>query len=146
MDVERLDAEEAAGWIELAGLFDRVAIDRFEEPTLTPDGWSPKDAMFHVIAWCDEASEALDRVRTGTADPTDDETIEKKNRRFFETSRAMDPDEVRSRFAPARDRMVRSWARLDEITPGAWEWFDESGPRHYAGHVRDLRRWLEGAP
>ncbi|MFN8234177.1 MAG: hypothetical protein U0V56_12165 [Actinomycetota bacterium] len=29
-----------------------------------------------------------------------------------------------------------------EITPDAWSWFDESGARHYAEHVGDLRRWL----
>ena len=39
---------EEEGWRRLQAAFARVPEDRFEEPTLTPDGWSPKDAMFHV--------------------------------------------------------------------------------------------------
>ena len=48
MDVDRLLAEEEAGWRRLHEVFARVPADRFEEPGLTPDGWSPKDTMFHV--------------------------------------------------------------------------------------------------
>ncbi len=146
MDVDRLRADEEAGWIELGALFGRVPLERFAEPSVTPDGWSTADVMFHVIAWCDEASDALDRARVGAPDPQDGEDTETKNHRFLKISQGMDADEIRSRFSPARDRLLRTWDALDEITPHAWEWFEESGPRHYADHAKDLRGWLESGP
>jgi hypothetical protein len=146
VDAERLLAEEDAGWRELTALFDQVPRERFEEPSVTPEGWSAKDVMFHVVAWLDEASEALDRERVGTPDPEGLDT-DAKNARFSEISRALDTEDVRSRLEPSRDRMLRCWASLDEVTPDAWSWFDESGPRHYAEHVKDLRVWIgQGAP
>ena len=146
MDAERLLAEEDAGWREMTELFNRVPRERFEEPSVTAEGWSAKDVMFHVVAWLDEASEALDRDRAGEPD-TEGLDTEAKNAGFFEISQALDADEVRSRLQPARDRMHRSWAALDVVTPNAWEWFEESGPRHYADHAKGLRAWIgQGGP
>ena len=39
--------------------------------------------------------------------------------------------------------MRQAFAALDEVDADAWEWFDESGPRHYEHHLPDLRRFLE---
>jgi len=30
------------------------------------------------------------------------------------------------------------------VKAGAWSWFEESGPNHYAKHVHDLSAWLHG--
>jgi hypothetical protein len=146
MDAERLLAEEDAGWGELTALLEQVPQERFEEPTVTVEGWSAKDVMFHVAAWLDEASDALDRELAGVSDPEGLDT-EAKNTRFLEISRALGAEDVRSRLEPSRDRMLRCWAALDAVTPSAWEWLNESGPRHYAEHVKDLRAWIEqGGP
>ena len=142
MDVEGLLKEEDAGWNELTALFEQVPGERFEEPTVTVEGWSAKDLMFHVVAWLDEASEVLDRERAGVSDPEGLDT-DAKNAHFLEISRALDSEDVRSRLEPSRDRMLRCWAALDAPTPNAWEWVNESGPRHYAEHVKDLRSRIE---
>jgi hypothetical protein len=146
VDAERLLAEEDSGWREMTALFEQVPKERFEEPSVTPEGWSAKDVMFHVVSWLDEASDALDRERAGTPDPEGLDT-DAKNTGFFEVSQALDANEVRSRLHPARDRMHRAWTALEAPTPDAWEWFNESGPRHYAEHVKDLRAWIgQGEP
>ena len=50
--------------------------------------------------------------------------------------------EVRAGFGDGRARMLAAFRALDEVTPDAWEWFEESGPLHYAKHVEDLAAWL----
>jgi hypothetical protein len=58
----------------------------------------------------------------------------------------MSPDDVRADFLDARRRMVEAFEALDDVTPVAVEWFEESGALHYAKHVEDLRDFLgEGA-
>ena len=82
-EAERLAAEEDVAWTELHATFAMIPPDRFEEPKLTADGWSPKDAMFHVAAWCAEAANQLERMRLGTyVDPMIDSDIQ--NREWFD--------------------------------------------------------------
>jgi Mycothiol maleylpyruvate isomerase N-terminal domain len=143
MDVSRLLAEEEEGWDRLCGVFASIPDDRFEEPTLTPEGWSPKDAMFHVGAWLQDCAEVLERIRQGTFRREEvDEDIESTNRAWFERSRGMAADEVRAGFFDGRRRVIASFTTLPRIPPDAWEWFEESGPLHYAKHVKDLEAWL----
>jgi Mycothiol maleylpyruvate isomerase N-terminal domain len=145
MDVDRLVADETSGWKRLADVFARIPAGRFEEPTLTPEGWSPKDAMFHVGAWMDDCGSQLERIRAGSFDPTEEtrDAIERQNAAWFRLSQSMDPTEVRSGFEAARVRMLEEFGRLGEVTPEAWEWFEESGPLHYAKHGSDLEAWLD---
>ena len=143
MDVPGLLAEEAAGWDRLCELFATISEERFAEPTLTPDGWSPKDAMFHVGAWLEDCAGVLEQIREGTFRREEaDEDIEGTNRTWFERSRAMAADEVRACFSDGRRRALGSFTTLPHITPEAWEWFEESGPLHYAKHAKDLEAWL----
>jgi len=144
MDVEPLLAEERAGWEELRSVLDRIPLDRIEEPGVTPEGWSPKDVMFHVGAWCAECANQLEQIRLGTFVNQEDWEEDRRNREWFETSRRLDVSTVRAELHTAHARMLREWEALSEITPAAWEWFEESGSLHYAEHVRDLRGWLEG--
>jgi hypothetical protein len=143
---ERLAAEEDAAWAELHAAFEVISPDRFEEPKLTPEGWSPKDAMFHVAAWCAEASNQLQRMRLGTyVDPLID--TDAQNREWFEISKGLDGSTVKAELHAARTRMRKEWCELceeAEPTPDAVEWFEESGHLHYGGHRRDLLTWLEG--
>jgi len=145
MDPDRLLAEEEEGWRALHEALSGIPADRMEEPTVTPEGWSPKDVSFHVAAWLAEAATFLRRMAAGTFDPAEDpdrEQIERMNAEWFTVSRDMDVSTVRIELEAARVEMRLAWGALPEVTPDAWSWFDESGARHYAEHVRDLRRWL----
>ena len=149
IDAPRLLGEEEAAWRNIWERFEGISEDRFEDPSLTPEGWSPKDAMFHVAAWMDDCGLQLERMRDGSFDPTEETraTIERQNQAWFELSRTMDPADVRSRFATSRRRMVEAFRALglarDEHTSEAIEWFEESGALHYAKHDEDLRAFIE---
>jgi hypothetical protein len=146
-DADRLAAEEDAAWVELHAAFELVPTERFEEPRLTSDGWSPKDVMFHVAAWCAEAANQLERMRMGTyVDPQIDTVA--RNREWFEISKGLDIPTVKAELHAARVRMRQEWCELCELghpTPDATEWFEESGQFHYGGHRRELLTWLEGS-
>lgn len=149
MDVERLLAQEEAGWRELHATFDAVSAGRFDEPGVNVEGWSPKDLMFHVGAWCAECGVQLERIAMGTFEANDalsGQTVDQMNRAWLETSRTLDPPTVLAGFHAARTRMMQAWQALDDLTADAWEWFEESGPLHYAEHLRELRGWLEVRP
>jgi hypothetical protein len=142
VDVEGLLAEEERGWLELTDVFGDVPPDRFDEPSVTDEGWSPKDVMYHVAAWAEEATKVLGRIAAGTHRGSDPD-IQALNEEWFEEGRGLEDDVVRIRFAKGRVAMRQAFSRLPEVDPNAWEWFEESGPRHYAEHLPDLRSFLE---
>ncbi|MGZ8581362.1 MAG: maleylpyruvate isomerase N-terminal domain-containing protein [Actinomycetota bacterium] len=143
-DLQRLLREEEVAWRVLGHHFGRVGEDRFEEPTLTLEGWSPKDAMFHIAGWMDDCAVQLGRISAGTFDPTEEtrEAIERQNQAWFEISRTTGPADAHSGFAASHRRMVQAFGALDEATPEAVEWFEESGALHYETHVEALRVFL----
>jgi hypothetical protein len=142
MDVALLLDDESRGWLELTEVFGDVPPDRFDEPSVTDEGWSPKDVMYHVAAWAEEAATVLGRIAAGTHREGDVDT-QAKNEEWFEVGRGLDDDVVRIRFAKGRVAMRQAFSRLREVDATAWEWFDESGPRHYREHLPDLRAFLE---
>lgn len=144
MDTVRLLREESQWWDALRGAVASVDPDRLEEPTLTPGGWSVRDVMFHVGAWCADAQVQLERMRAGTFEIRIDTVsdIERQNAEWFELSRTLDLKTCEAELASARTMMLAAWGELEEITSDAWEWFEESGPLHYAKHVRDIEAWL----
>ena len=145
-NVDRLLADEDRLWLELTEVFGDVSPERFDEPSVTPEGWSPKDVMYHVAAWAGEAATVLRRIAAGTHAGGDPDT-EALNEEWFEMGRGLDDDIVRIRFAKGRTAMRQAFTRLPEVDADAWEWFEESGPRHYEEHLPDLRAFLErGTP
>lgn len=145
-NVDRLLADEDRLWLELTEVFGDVSPERFDEPSVSPEGWSPKDVMYHVAAWADEAATVLRRIAAGTHAGGDPDT-EALNEEWFEMGRGLDDDIVRIRFAKGRTAMRQAFTRLPEVDADAWEWFEESGPRHYEEHLPDLRAFLErGTP
>jgi hypothetical protein len=142
VDVEGLLAEEERGWLELTDVFGDVPPDRFDEPSVTDEGWSPKDDMYHVAAWSEEAAKVLGRIAAGTHRESDPD-IQALNEEWFEQGRGLEDDVVRIRFSKGRVAMRQVFSRLPEVDPSAWEWFEESGPCHYAEHLPDLRSFLE---
>lgn len=139
-------AEERA-WRELLEEVARFTPGQLEEPGVTPEGWSVKDALFHIGCWLAECAHALERMRLGTFVEPEVDT-DAVNREWFEASRKLDAATARAELIAGRNRMLQEWAALPEITPEAVEWFEESGDIHYAKHLGDLRafrRRLSGA-
>jgi hypothetical protein len=142
VNVDALLADEERGWLALTQVFGDVPPDRFDEPTVTDGGWSPKDVMYHVAAWSEEAAKVLGRIAAGTHREGDPD-VQALNEKWFEAGRGLDDDVVRIRFAKGRVAMRQVFSQLTEVDATAWEWFEESGPRHYAEHLPDLRSFLE---
>lgn len=144
MEVDRLLREEEEAWAVLGATFERVPAERFEEPTLTPEGWSPKDSMFHVAGWLADCARVLEQIREGTFDRAaqDALVIDLINQEWFELSRTMDASIVRAEFAATRLKARECFATLPEVTDYAREWFEESAPIHYREHGKDLEAWL----
>lgn len=144
--LESMLLEEDRGWRRLHLLLRSIPTHRLDEPTVTPEGWSPKDVMYHVAAWAEEAATVLGRIAAGTHRESDPDT-QALNDSWFEMGRGLDDDVVRIRFAKGRTSMRQAFSRLPEVDASAWEWFEESGPRHYEEHLPDLRAFLErGTP
>ncbi|HEX6132182.1 MAG TPA: maleylpyruvate isomerase N-terminal domain-containing protein, partial [Actinomycetota bacterium] len=149
VDRERLLRDEEEGWARFRAAVAAVPPARAEEPTVTPDGWSPKDTIFHVAAWLDLCADVIGRIVDGTWDPStaeeeDPAFVERTNAEQFERARAMTPREVEASLARARERAREAFASMPEVTPDAWGWFEESGPMHYAKHVHDLAAFAAG--
>ena len=113
MDAEagRFAAEEDAAWTELHSTFAHgPATIGSRSRELTADGWSPKDAMFHVAAWCAEAANQLERMRLGTyVDPMIDSDIQ--NREWFDISKDLDVLTVDRRDPRRADQDARGVVR-----------------------------------
>ena len=54
----------------------------------------------------------------------------------------MQVDEVRAELHRARAAMLERFGALAVLTADADEWFEESGPAHYAEHVPELEAWI----
>ena len=146
MDVQRLLEAEDDGWKTLVDALAHIPDDRFEEPTLTPEGWSAKDAMFHVAYWLDDCARVLQAIGAGTFDATAENALDTQsiNDEGFRRSRGMEAATVRSALSAARTQARAAFDGLDVVSPEAWEWFEESGPLHYRAHIDDLDAWLQG--
>jgi hypothetical protein len=149
MERERLLADEAAGWERFSGVVAAIPPGRAEDPTVTPDGWSTKDTLFHMAAWLELCAEVCDRMAEGAWDPStaEDETpefVDRINAEQFARARALTPQDVEERLARARARARDTFTALPEMTRDAWGWFEESGPMHYAKHVHDLAAFSAG--
>ena len=116
---------------------------------LTPEGWSPKDAMFHVGAWMADCATQLERMRGRHRSTPRRRRERRSNAATRSGSRSRGrwaPGTCAREFAASRGRMVSAFGSLAELTPDAVEWFEESGVLHYAKHREDLRAFVEEAP
>jgi len=62
-DRDRLLADEAAGAAAFDAVVARIPDDRWSDPTVTPDGWTPVVLAAHVAGWLDECSDVLEAMR-----------------------------------------------------------------------------------
>jgi hypothetical protein len=144
-DRARLLADEVAAAEAFDAVVARIPDDRWTDPTVTPDGWTPTVLLAHMAGWLDECSEVLEAMRAGTWDPdAPTDPVDEINARQASRAAALTRADAEALVAAARVRARAAWTALSELTPDAWSWFEESGPNHYAKHVHDLTAWLEG--
>jgi hypothetical protein len=143
--------DEQRGWEVFAATVARVDPSRRDEPTVTPDGWSLKDTLFHVDWWLSECGRVLERMADGSWDPEAEEPetpeyVERMNRTRFEAMRSGSWALAESSLTASRERARRTFAALERPTSEAWAWLEEAGATHYAKHVHDITAWLAGSP
>jgi hypothetical protein len=142
---EDLLRREAEAWGRIDGVVESLSAAELGLSGYTVEGWSMKDMMAHVAAWSTVAASVLREISAGTwtGHHASDEPggIDRLNAEWFERDRELDVDTVRSEWHASRTRMLEAFSTLDEVTPDADEWFEESGPSHYAEHLPDLKRW-----
>jgi hypothetical protein len=143
---EELLRAEAEGWEAFVPLVDAVPPDLVDLPGLNAEGWAVRDVMWHVAFWCADAARALGEIAEGRFDrvrePYADAEVNRLNDRELERSRGMRVDEVRFELHRARAAMLERFGALPGITADADEWFEESGPAHYAEHAPELEAWV----
>jgi hypothetical protein len=142
---EDLLRREAEAWGRIDGVVEFLSAAELVRPGYTVEGWSVKDMMAHVAAWSNVAAGVLREISAGTwsGHHVSDEPggTDRLNAEWFERDRELDVDTVRSEWHASRARMLEAFGALVEIAPDADEWFEESGPSHYAEHMPDLERW-----
>jgi hypothetical protein len=143
---EELLRAEAEGWEELNELISRADPETLERAGLNAEGWAVRDLMWHVAYWCADTAQVFGRMRDGifdaAAEPEGPGEIDPINDAQLERSKGTALDEVRGEWFRARAAMLERFGELAELTPEADQWFDETGPLHYAKHLSDLRTWL----
>ena len=140
---EELLREEAESWAAFEATLDAVSMDRLERPGVNAEGWAVRDMMWHVAFWCSEAVRALTDIAEGRSERGSEsygaEEVDRMNGRELERSKGMRVEEVRAELHRARAEMLERFGILEAMTVDAEEWFEESGPLHYAEHRLQLR-------
>lgn len=135
---QELIREEDERWAEFERAIEGIGMERLESVRVS-DEWSAKDLVAHVACWMAEAGNMLEQMRQGTYEDRKLD-IDAMNREFDEACRDLDTRSVMAELQSARTRMLQELYALPELTPGAEEWFRESGAQHLEEHVSDLRR------
>jgi len=143
---DELRRAEAEGWEAFVALADAVPPTLLERPGMNAEGWAVRDVMWHLAFWCADAARALSAIAEGWFDrvrePYGDAEVNRLNDRELERSRGMRVDDVRAELHRARADMLERFGALTELTADADEWFEESGPAHYAEHAPELEAWV----
>ena len=147
---EELLRAEAEGWEELIAVLDATAPELLERPGVNAEGWAVRDVMWHLAFWCSDAAHALGEMGHGSfardREPDGPAQVDVVNDRELERSRGMEPDQVRSELHRGRSAMLERFGALEVLTADADEWFEESGPLHYAEHLPELEAWIRAHP
>ncbi len=146
---DELLAIERARWPVLVELLDEVPASRREEPSLNEEGWSVRDAVWHLACWNEVVATQLESMHAGTFDGGFDWQQEENNARFLVSGRSISYENARASLEDARTRVVRAMHDLPEVTPRALELFAEPAHQHLDDHLPELRRFLrpsDGTP
>ena len=146
---EELLRAEAEGWEELIAVLDATAPELLEQPGVNAEGWAVRDVMWHLAFWCSDAARALGEIgrgrSTGLTNPTDRRRSTSQRSRARALARdGAGPGPLRA--PPGRSAMLERFGALEVLTADADEWFEESGPLHYAEHLPELEAWIRAHP
>lgn len=148
-DPRRLLDDEQARWEPFLATIRAVDRARRDEPGATAEGWTAKDAVFHVAWWLEECARVLEDIREDRWDPegepADGAAVDAINAGHPAVARTMSWDEVVVTLEAARARARAAFEALTDVTRDAWSWFEESGPIHYDEHAPSLAALRGGA-
>ena len=147
-EVRRLLSAEERTWAAWQAALADVPEERRTGADVT-EGWSVQTEVAHVGAWFDEAARVLEDIAAGNWDASTDPReadgyADRANAEHAARAAAMTWSEAEVSCAAARERARTALEALSTLTPDAWVWFEESGPRHALKHLHDLRAWLDG--
>jgi hypothetical protein len=130
-------------WTLLQQLLGQVPTSRTDEPSLTPEGWSVRDLVWHLACWNNVVATQLESMREGRFDGGFDWNTEENNARFLTSGRSVSHPDAVSALQGSRTRVIRAMKQLEEVPPRALELFSEPAYMHVDDHVPELRRFLE---
>jgi nicotinate-nucleotide adenylyltransferase len=139
---DELCREEDSAWQELMGVLESLTPEEMERPGYFPEGWSVKDLMAHIASWQAEAGAVLEQIRWGTR-YDGRVNVDEMNRRFYEANKDLPLAVVKAELWAARTRMITEFGSLADGSPGADQWFRESGAEHYREHLPRLEEWVK---
>jgi hypothetical protein len=139
------DAEieaERTGWYEVTRLVHSLDVAEILEPGYYRDpDWSVRDMVGHLGMWLAEAGIQLERIRSGTYQPSEVD-IDALNAEFRGAMRGQPWSVVFSQAQASRSRMLQDWYALSERSAAAAWWVAKSGAEHYDEHLDRLREWV----
>jgi hypothetical protein len=148
-DLLRLERDR---WTMLQQLLGEIPQSRTDESSLTPEGWSVRDLVWHLACWNDVVATQLDLIRDGAFDDRFDWDTEENNARFLVSGRSVTFSHALSALERSRANVIRAMEELEEVPPRALELFSEPAYQHVDDHLPELRRFLgigvpsEGSP
>jgi hypothetical protein len=134
---------ESGRWTLLRQLLDEVPSSRTDQSSMTPEGWSVRDLVWHLASWNEVVATQLESMRVGAFDEGFDWNTEENNARFLASGRSVTNPEALSVLEDSRTRVIRAMKQLEEIPPRAVERFSEPAYMHVDDHLPELRRFLE---
>jgi hypothetical protein len=118
------------------------------------EDWSVRDLVYHLAAWCEHGSEAIDLAAHGRAEAFSYSTgdTDAMNERFLAAGRAASPADALAREEAAFEGLRARIAGLDEALLGlalgngdtVAEVIVYDGAEHYDEHTAHLRAWFAG--
>lgn len=140
---EELLELERVRWTMLQQLLGAIPPSRADEPSLTSEGWSVRDLVWHLACWNDVVAAQLELMRAGAFDERFGWDTEENNGRFLAAGRAVTFAQALAALEASREKVIRAMEELDVVTPRAVELFSEPAFQHVDDHVPELRRFLD---
>ena len=140
MDRDELSQREASAWADFQAAVGRLAPEERQLPGVNDEGWSVRDALWHVAHWLDDLARMLEEMRAGTFvdDEGSDEETDAENAQVLSESRGMTLADVEDGLDAAHQRMLAAWAGLPEVTEVAEKWFVWETIEHYEEHLPEV--------
>lgn len=140
------DAEiefERIRWYELLALVRSLSADEVVEPGYyrNPE-WSVADLVAHLGTWLAEAGIQLERIGSGTYEPSDVD-IDALNAQFRAAMRDQSWEVILTQAQASRSRMLEVWYALPLRTEAASWWVAKAGADHYEEHLDRLEEWVQ---